>query len=455
MQIRPVLGISNKQIKYQNAEYNNVSPSFTSKHVILDNSKAVSNILSKDKKFFGINFSNFFLDNNLTRKDRKMLKSLGYNIDKINAPIDKKWNTPLMIECQQQNLGAVKAICKIKGLDINAKNRSGYSALLNICSSLSCDAVFLDELLKVDGIDVNLKDNDGINALMLACWAGRDDMVERLLNRSDIDVNARDKLGRTALMFAIAGGNVKVIERLLNKDDIDINILDNDDETALMKLKDRVWMDNYDEILKLFENYNKKKYGRINTSEEAMLNQEDLRLFNANNITFDNINDVINGDAYKNKLFKEYWAKSNTMLHVVASVGYTNFTKALLKVKNVDINAQNYFGQVPLHLAAYYGRKGDVELLCKDIRTDIDIQDNDGCTSLITACYMGWEEIVEVLLKYGANPNIKDKDDNSPLFIVQCFIDEPSSIPYGLRNDIDPKSYERIANMLKEYKAVA
>ena len=46
---------------------------------------------------------------------------------------------------------------------------------------------------------------------------------------------------------------------------------------------------------------------------------------------------------------------------------------------------------------------------------DINAQDEDGYTLLHSAVSIDHAEIVEILLKNGANPNIKDKKDNSPL----------------------------------------
>lgn len=61
-----------------------------------------------------------------------------------------------------------------------------------------------------------------------------------------------------------------------------------------------------------------------------------------------------------------------------------------------------------------------LEILVKMINTkDINAQDEQGNTALhIASQYKRWERHVKALLDLGANPNIQNKDGNTPLHIV-------------------------------------
>ena len=61
--------------------------------------------------------------------------------------------------------------------------------------------LFLDS-----GIDINAKNNSGQTALMLASSFGFEDTVKLLINYK-ADVNAEDNLGRTALLYTSGDGN--------------------------------------------------------------------------------------------------------------------------------------------------------------------------------------------------------------------------------------------------------
>jgi uncharacterized protein len=78
---------------------------------------------------------------------------------------------------------------------------------------------YVDEvkrLLQIHGINVNAIDAGGATALMNAIVNERQEIVRILLNDPNIDVNAIDCNGFTALMTAATHGNKKIVEMLLN-----------------------------------------------------------------------------------------------------------------------------------------------------------------------------------------------------------------------------------------------
>ncbi len=63
------------------------------------------------------------------------------------------------------------------------------------------------------GVDVNAKDNHGFTALIWAAKGGHTEAVQALLDKG-ADVNARDNTGKTALMIAASRGHKEIVQLL-------------------------------------------------------------------------------------------------------------------------------------------------------------------------------------------------------------------------------------------------
>jgi uncharacterized protein len=81
-------------------------------------------------------------------------------------------------------------------------------ALLRAAREGHADAV--KELVKTPGIDVNAVDESGNTALIEAARFGHDEVARALL-AAGASTNVRDKNGKTPLMLAIAGGHEEVV----------------------------------------------------------------------------------------------------------------------------------------------------------------------------------------------------------------------------------------------------
>ena len=71
--------------------------------------------------------------------------------------------------------------------------------------------------LFLKGVNVNAKDSDGRTALVLACSSGHTDVVSVLLKAKGINVNAKLKNGRTALHVASYSGHTTIVSMLLDE----------------------------------------------------------------------------------------------------------------------------------------------------------------------------------------------------------------------------------------------
>ncbi len=125
--------------------------------------------------------------------------------------------------------GDVKAIKDFldKGIDINAKDNDGWTALMYAAIGHKDIA----ELLLAHRANVNAKDNKGNTALWFAAEKGRKEIVEMLLKAS-ADVNAKNVYGQTALMNAASRGYKDIVQMLIAKG-ADVNAKDKYGGTAL------------------------------------------------------------------------------------------------------------------------------------------------------------------------------------------------------------------------------
>jgi ankyrin repeat protein len=73
---------------------------------------------------------------------------------------------------------------------------------------------FVIEFLLDRGLDINARNNQGETALLIAAWNGTDDLVQVLLKRG-ADPNVKSRKGLSALRVASANGYAGVVKMLL------------------------------------------------------------------------------------------------------------------------------------------------------------------------------------------------------------------------------------------------
>eukprot|EP00730_Choanoeca_flexa_P011886 TRINITY_DN2882_c0_g1_i2.p1 TRINITY_DN2882_c0_g1~~TRINITY_DN2882_c0_g1_i2.p1 ORF type:complete len:218 (+),score=63.38 TRINITY_DN2882_c0_g1_i2:27-680(+) len=86
------------------------------------------------------------------------------------------------------------------------------------------------------GIDVNLKNKVGWTALHAACYGGRLKAVHFLL-KNNANLEARDKAGRTPFLEAMRCGHFKVAQALAQDYKADVYVRDNQGKTAALMAK--------------------------------------------------------------------------------------------------------------------------------------------------------------------------------------------------------------------------
>lgn len=118
--------------------------------------------------------------------------------------------TPLHWATQQQLPDVVRRLLA-GGVDPNVANRYGVSPLSIACTNGDGEIV---EMLLAAGANANAALPGGETPLMTAARTGKLKPVQALIARG-ADVNARERKGQTALMWAAAEGNVEAVDALI------------------------------------------------------------------------------------------------------------------------------------------------------------------------------------------------------------------------------------------------
>lgn len=115
------------------------------------------------------------------------------------------------------------------GMDINAKNEFGMTALMWAARDNTNPEVV--KLLLEDGADIRAKDEEGRTALMWAARNNTNPEVIRVLLEAGTDVNVRDKKLATALILAAKWNSDGIVNALIDAG-ADIAIKDDEEKQA-------------------------------------------------------------------------------------------------------------------------------------------------------------------------------------------------------------------------------
>ncbi|MBQ0052425.1 MAG: ankyrin repeat domain-containing protein [Treponema sp.] len=128
-----------------------------------------------------------------------------------NHARDNLGNTPLHAAVKWNALKAAKTLISL-GVDVNAQNLSGKTALCDSCRSAKKE---MSILLIQNGADINATDATGRTVLMDAISSMNEQMVKLLLSYG-ANVQIQEMYGRNAYHDAALTGNIGIIKQIRN-----------------------------------------------------------------------------------------------------------------------------------------------------------------------------------------------------------------------------------------------
>jgi ankyrin repeat protein len=121
--------------------------------------------------------------------------------------------TPLMISALDNNVDLVKKLL-LKGVDIDAQNENGETALTLALNEEGCEDVVC--ILVENGANLNTVNYEGITTLMRAVCFEDLELVKKIVELG-VDINAVDKYGDTAIKRSVTWNFPDIFYYLLEK----------------------------------------------------------------------------------------------------------------------------------------------------------------------------------------------------------------------------------------------
>ncbi|MCP4748648.1 MAG: ankyrin repeat domain-containing protein [Desulfobacteraceae bacterium] len=335
---------------------------------------------------------------------------------------DSNKRSPLMVALSKRDFDTAKKLLNM-GADIHSQDISGKTALI-IAAENGCNenVKILIENMTVENMQDDLIDqidNDGNTALLSS--VGKfvySDLAAITLVRNGAKLDMQDKkFHDTALTRAIANNHIEAAEAIIDKGIRDnsltgfINLQNNRGETALMIAI---------------------KGGHYDLAEKLVINDAELNLLKNTNDRTALMMASYQKDAKFDKLALLMLEKG-ARADIHDELGRTAFIFAVangldsVAEKMIDntsnkqelIEQQDNSGINALMYATIYGHCFLAKKLISDYGADVNKNDDSSNTALMYAAMYNQYDIAKSLLAAGAQKDVKNKNFNTALDIVQ------------------------------------
>ncbi|WP_264686539.1 ankyrin repeat domain-containing protein [Wolbachia endosymbiont (group B) of Rhopobota naevana] len=315
---------------------------------------------------------------------------LDKNASGIND-VNNNGSTPLHLAIQGNKPSTVKLLLN-KGANINAKDKDGKTPL-----DLAVQEGYTDIVQIIEQVQSDLD-----KELLTAVQNGDLNKVKSLISRN-ANVNTRDKYSWTPLHWAAYKGHLEVAEFLVKKA-ADINAAD---KGPYGKKSIHVAAEN-----------NSKDIIEFFLSKGVSINDTDKQGYTPLHYAawrgrLEVAKFLIK--EYADSIFKY---NNGSTLPCNASLGnHLDIIKCSIGEKNI-LEIRDNSGRVPLHCAASNGKLDIVKYFIDEEKVDVNIIDNGYWTPLHWASWGGYLNITKYLVDKRANINAKDKGSKTPLNVA-------------------------------------
>ena len=258
-------------------------------------------------------------------------------------------------------------------VDVNEKNYAGITPLTIAAEKGNMEII---KMLVEDGNAlVNEASSYGVTPLIAAAAAGNDEAVAYLVEQG-ANISAKDDWGKTALIYAATLDNPKLVSSVIKLDKTAVNLPDNLGNTAL-----------------------------IYAAQKGLLDNMKILLANGANAN------------YRNP------ATGISAISAAAAEGNSAAIRMLVRTGKADVNISDLSGRTPIFYAVEQNQEDALRTLLS-LGADVNAQDNNGVSVLMRASAKNRQDCVNILLRQkGINPNLKDFQDRTAL-IYSVYADE-------------------------------
>ena len=261
----------------------------------------------------------------------------------------------------------VAKLCLRNGIDANAYNKIGLTAIHHLCRATYIGQEVLLDYLMSKGAKHKSVDFSGATPLTEAARLGHMECVVKLVE-SHADIDHRDNDGCSILQIAAAANQLDVVEFLASECDADAGNIDNTGCGVLHDVASR------------------GKHGMLNIIIPHLY---DLDIQNAT---------------------------GESALHLAVAGQHAECVR-LLVLSSCDSNLIDNFGRTALHHAVFSGLLNIASLIAEG-DTDLTVRDEDGDTALHAAVIAGNLEITTMLLGNGADHSIRNDHGDQPAHLA-------------------------------------